>query len=60
MRLELSSYIERDLGEIADWIAQDNPQRAVTFIQEIRNKLGKIGQTPLLYCHVRISVLTLG
>ncbi len=31
MQLELSPYIERDLEEIADWIAQDNPRRAVSF-----------------------------
>jgi len=35
MRLELSSYVEGDLQEIAEWIAQDNPRRAVSFIREI-------------------------
>ena len=35
MRLELSCYIEGDLDGIADYIAQDNPHRAVTFIQDI-------------------------
>lgn len=49
MRLELSPYIERDLEEIADWIAQDNPRRAVGFIQEIREELRRIGKGPLLY-----------
>ncbi len=32
MRLELSRYIKGDLDNIADYIAQDNPRRAVTFI----------------------------
>lgn len=36
MRLELSRYVEDDLDAIADFIAQDNPSRAVTFIQDIR------------------------
>ena len=49
MRLELSPYIERDLDEIADWIAQDNSLRAVSFIQEIREELRRIGAGPLLY-----------
>lgn len=30
MRLELSRFIERDLDDIASFIAQDNPRRAVT------------------------------
>jgi len=33
MRLELSVYVEGDLDNIADYIAQDNPGRAVTFIR---------------------------
>ena len=39
MRLELLRYIEGDLDNIADYIAQDNPRRAVTFIQDIRTKI---------------------
>lgn len=49
MRLELSGYIEADLEAIADFIAQDNPARAVTFLQEIRAKLYAIAKQPLLY-----------
>lgn len=49
MRLELSLYVESDLEEIADWIAQDNPRRAVSFIQEIREEFRRIGEGPLLY-----------
>lgn len=33
MQIELSRYIESDLDVIADFIAQDNPGRAVTFIR---------------------------
>jgi plasmid stabilization system protein ParE len=46
MRIELSPFVESDLEEIADWIAQDNPVRAVTFIREIREQIQKIGGGP--------------
>jgi toxin ParE1/3/4 len=49
MRTELSKFIETDLEAIADYIAQDNPTRAVTFIREIRDKIHLVGQQPLLY-----------
>jgi len=49
MQLELSRYIEGDLDDIADYIAQDNPARAVTFIQNIRTKFCDIQRNPLTY-----------
>ncbi|MDO9011535.1 MAG: type II toxin-antitoxin system RelE/ParE family toxin [Gallionella sp.] len=49
MQLELSRYIEGDLDNIADYIAQDNPLRAVTFIQDIRTKFFDIQRNPLIY-----------
>jgi toxin ParE1/3/4 len=49
VRLEFSRWVESDLDSIADYIAQDNPQRAVTFIREIRQKIYRIGEQPLLY-----------
>jgi len=49
MQLELSRYIEGDLDDIADYIAQDNPARAVTFIQDIRTKFRDIQINPLIY-----------
>lgn len=36
MILHLSAQAERDLEHIGDWIARDNPARAITFIEEIR------------------------
>ena len=36
MQLELSHFLEGDLEDIADYIAQDNPSRTVTFIQNMR------------------------
>ncbi len=49
MQIELSRYIEEDLDVIADFIAQDNPKRAVTFIQDIRGKFYNIQREPLIY-----------
>jgi toxin ParE1/3/4 len=49
VRVELSGFVERDLEEIADWIAEDNPRRAVTFVQEIREAFRRIGEGPFHY-----------
>jgi toxin ParE1/3/4 len=49
VRIELSRFIERDLDTIAAYIARDAPIRAVTFIQEIREKFRAIQRNPLLY-----------
>ena len=49
MRLELSRFIEADLDDIASYIAQDNPRRAVTLIQDIRAKFRGIQRNPLIY-----------
>ena len=40
---------ETDLEEIGDYIAPDNPARALTLIQEIRAQCQKIGKSPLAY-----------
>ena len=37
---------EDDLVGIADWIAQDNPLRAVSFVEELRAACRRIGNTP--------------
>lgn len=49
MRVELSAFVESDLEEIADYIAQDSPVRAVDFIRRLRTKLTAIGEHPLVY-----------
>ena len=49
MRIELSRCVEPDLEAILDYIAQDNPRRAVTFLHEIRDKIRLVGQNPLNY-----------
>ncbi|MCI4428075.1 MAG: type II toxin-antitoxin system RelE/ParE family toxin [Burkholderiales bacterium] len=49
MRLVLSRFVEGDLDAIAAYIAQDNPRRAVTFIEDIRTKFRDIHRSPLMY-----------
>ena len=49
MRLEFSRFVEGDLDDIAGFIAQDNPRRAVTFIQDVRAKFTDIQRSPLIY-----------
>jgi plasmid stabilization system protein ParE len=49
MRLELSRFVEGDLEAIADFIAEDNPQWAVSFIHEVWHAIVRIGKQPLLY-----------
>ena len=48
-QLEFSRFIEGDLDDIADFIAQDNPVRTVTFIKDIRTKFFDIQRNPLIY-----------
>ena len=38
MRCEFTARAEADLESIGDYIAKDNPLRAVTFIQEVRKR----------------------
>jgi toxin ParE1/3/4 len=46
VRCEFSSLAEADLQEIGDYIAQDNPFRAETFIDELIDQAEKITQMP--------------
>jgi plasmid stabilization system protein ParE len=46
MKVEFSSFVEGDLDVIADYIAQDNPKRAVTFLHEIGEQVQRIAQKP--------------
>ena len=49
MRIEVSSLVEGDLDEIADYIAQDNPRWALSFLQEIREQILALGRRPLRF-----------
>jgi toxin ParE1/3/4 len=46
MQCEFSPLAELDLEEIGDYIARDNPRRAVSFIQEIRERCAKVAASP--------------
>jgi toxin ParE1/3/4 len=49
MRMVFSGFVENDLDSIADYISQDNPARAVTFLVEIGAKLHAVANQPRLY-----------
>jgi toxin ParE1/3/4 len=46
LRCIFSVLAESDLEEISDYIARENPERAVSFIQEIRDRCLKITTSP--------------
>jgi toxin ParE1/3/4 len=49
VRIEVSSFVEGDLDAIAGSIAQDNPRRALSVIQEIRAQILDLGRSPLRF-----------
>ena len=46
---KFSALAENDLEAIGDYIAQDNPSRALSFMVELRNQCRKIALEPLGY-----------
>lgn len=46
MKVILSDNAERDLEAIGDWIAQDNPARAISFVEELLQACREIGSAP--------------
>jgi toxin ParE1/3/4 len=53
MKVEFSAFVEGDLEVIADYIAQDNPRRAVSFIHEMREQIRTVGKNPLVTVYGR-------
>jgi Plasmid stabilization system protein len=49
LQLHISPRAARDLQEIALYIARDNPQRALSFIGELRQRCQQIADAPLAY-----------
>jgi toxin ParE1/3/4 len=49
MALLFSRRAVRDLEDIGDYIAQASPQRARSFVAELRRQCEKIAQAPLSY-----------
>lgn len=46
MILEFSDEAEQDLEQITDYIARDNPRRALSFIRELRSKCEDLVDNP--------------
>lgn len=46
MRCVFSPLAEFDLEEIGDYIARDNPKRALSFVQEVRERCAQIVANP--------------
>jgi toxin ParE1/3/4 len=46
MTVVFSPAAEADLLEIADYIAEDSPRRAATFVDELEEKCEAAGRTP--------------
>ena len=49
MSLRFSPAAERDLEEIGDFIAQDNPRRALSFVVELREIATAVEYSPLAW-----------
>jgi plasmid stabilization system protein ParE len=47
--VHLTAAAESDLEGIGDYIAQDNPLRALSFVRELREKCLGLGDTPLAF-----------
>ena len=52
MKVSFTEPAEADLEEIGDWIASHNPQRAYTFVRELRRVSLDIGRRPTAYAFV--------
>ena len=46
MKVDFSATAKTDLIDIAVYIAQDNPERAMSFVDELESKCLEIGHTP--------------
>ena len=49
MRLSFSPRADLDIEEIGDYIARDNPRRALSFIEEIRAHCVRVAETPTVF-----------
>lgn len=49
MKVTLSTRAVRDLEAIRDYIAQDNPARAISFVQELRDTARRLDDMPRVF-----------
>jgi plasmid stabilization system protein ParE len=54
MRIRFARRAEKDLLEIAQWIATDNPARALSFTKELREKCRSLAVRPARFPVVRL------
>jgi plasmid stabilization system protein ParE len=52
MKVRLSAEARRDLIVIGDFIARDNPSRAISFIKELTDKCAGLADMPLSFALV--------
>src|ERR1043166_3335120 len=46
MIVVITGAAQADLESIGDWIARDNPARALTFVQELRRRCESLADSP--------------
>lgn len=49
MQVFLSPQAISDMEAIGDYIAQDNPQRAISFVRDLKKRCQSIGLAPMAY-----------
>jgi toxin ParE1/3/4 len=49
MKLVLTDEATADLREIGEWIAADNPRRALSFVDELKERCTRLTDMPLAY-----------
>ena len=49
MQLEFLPQAEDDLETISDYIAKDNPRKAISFVRDLRAQCAKITRSPQGY-----------
>jgi toxin ParE1/3/4 len=52
MIVVITDAAENDFEAIADWIANDNPERALTFVRELRRRCERLADAPRGYALV--------
>lgn len=55
MIVEFSQQAEQDLEAIGDWIAQENPDRAYSFVRELRVDCASLSDFPERHAIIKIS-----
>ena len=46
MKVRIARSARQDLEKIGDWIARDSPRRALTFVEELRERCDALGKYP--------------